>query len=379
MAPGGESDQRARPERRVGGAIRIGRLFGIGVFVHWSFWLLIAFVIYLHAAQGATVWQIAEGVALIFAIFACVVLHECGHALAARRYGIGTRSITLMVIGGIASLERMPRKPSQELVVAVAGPMVNVVIAGVLFVGLLLVRGSVRQDEALLQAGGAYFDKLMWINVILVVFNMIPAMPMDGGRVLRALLAMKFGYERATRASARLAQTLAIGFAIVGFFWWQPLLIVIGVFVFFGAAAEAQMAIARSAIESLKVERAMMPDYLVIEPGARISDAIEALVTSRQSAFPVMEGNEVVAMLTREHIHKAAEAGEQDVPVMDYADRDFLRLSPDEPLVDAVDRLQQAEKSAALVEDDSGPVGILTREGVGELISLRASFKGRRG
>ncbi len=379
MAPGGQSEQRARPERRVGGAVRIGRLFGIGVFVHWSFWLLIGFVIYLHAAQGATLWQIAEGVALVLSIFACVVLHECGHALAARRYGIGTRSITLMVIGGIASLERMPRKPSQELVVAVAGPMVNVVIAGVLFVGLLLVRGHVRQDEALLQAGGAYFDKLMWINVILVVFNMIPAMPMDGGRVLRALLAMKFGYERATRASARLAQTLAIGFAIFGLLEHNPFLIIIGVFVFFGASAEAQMAISRSAIESLKVSRAMMPDYLVIEPGARISDAIEALVTSRQSAFPVMEGEEVIAMLTREHIHKAAEAGEENAPVTDYADRDFLRVSPDEPLVDAVDRLQQAEKGAALVEENGSPVGILTREGVGELISLRASFKGRRG
>lgn len=373
MAPSGQHEERARPQRRVGGAIRIGKLFGIGVFIHWSFWLLIGFVIYLHAAQGANLAQVAEGVALVFSIFACVVLHECGHALAARRYGIGTRSITLMVIGGIASLERMPRKPTQELVVAAAGPMVNVAIACVLFVGLLLVRGGVRQDEALLQAGGAFFDKLVWINVILVVFNMIPAMPMDGGRVLRALLAMKFGYERATRASARLAQTLAVGFGILGLYEGNPLLIIIGVFVFFAASAEAQMAIARSAIESLKVERAMMPDYLVIDAEARISDAIEALVTSRQSAFPVMEGDTVRGLLTRERIHKAAESGREGDPVLDHADASFLQLSPSDSLVDAVDRLNQEEKSAAMVFENGTPIGLLTRESVNELISLRSA------
>lgn len=216
---------------------KLGTLAGIGVYLHWSFWLLPAWI--LMSAGGGLAGAVGL-VLFVFAIFGCVVLHELGHALMARHYGIGTRDITLYPIGGVASLERMPRRPSQELAIALAGPAVNVVIAGVLF-GILLVAGIGTQGLVFNVAGGSILLNLLAVNVALVVFNMLPAFPMDGGRVLRAFLAMRVPYLRATEIAVRVGQGVAIILAVIGMRTGGTMLF-IALFIFLAARAELAMA-----------------------------------------------------------------------------------------------------------------------------------------
>ncbi|MBI2480705.1 MAG: site-2 protease family protein [Planctomycetia bacterium] len=216
---------------------KLGTLAGIGVYLHWSFWLLPVWV--LLSAGGGLAGAVGS-MLFVFAIFGCVVLHELGHALMARQYGIGTRDITLYPIGGVASLVRMPRRPSQELAIAVAGPAVNVVIAGVLF-GILVVAGISMQGSTFSLVGGSFLLNLLAVNVFLVVFNMLPAFPMDGGRVLRAFLAMRKPYVRATEIAVRVGQGVAISLGLIGLMTGGTLLFV-ALFVFLAAQAELAMA-----------------------------------------------------------------------------------------------------------------------------------------
>jgi Zn-dependent protease len=216
---------------------KIANLAGIGVYLHWSFWVLPAWIL-LSAGGGLT--GALGSVLFVFAIFGCVVLHELGHALMARHYGIGTRDITLYPIGGVASLERIPRRPSQELAIALAGPAVNVVIAGTLF-GALLVAGVGTQGPTFSLVGGSFLLNLLAVNVALVVFNMLPAFPMDGGRVLRAFLAMRVPYLRATEIAVRVGQGVAIVLGLLGL-WTGGTLLFVALFVFLAAQAELAMA-----------------------------------------------------------------------------------------------------------------------------------------
>jgi Zn-dependent protease len=213
---------------------KIGEFRGIGVYMHATFLILIGFIVLSHWSAGSSVGKTLEGVGFILALFACVVLHEFGHALMAARYGIKTRDITLLPIGGLARLERMPDKPLQELWVALAGPAVNVVIAAALFV-LLQFTSAWAPLEQLSVASGPFLQRLMVVNVILVVFNMLPAFPMDGGRVLRALLATRLEYTRATQIAASIGQSMALVFGFLGFFY-NPFLMFIALFVWIGAA-----------------------------------------------------------------------------------------------------------------------------------------------
>ena len=216
---------------------KMANLAGIGVYLHWSFWLLPAWI--LLSAGGGLAGAVGS-VLFVFAIFGCVVLHELGHALMARHYGIGTRDITLYPIGGVANLERMPRRPSQELAIALAGPAVNVVIAGTLF-GTLLVAGVGAQGPSFSLVGGSFLLNLLAVNVALVVFNMLPAFPMDGGRVLRAFLAMRMSYLRATEIAVRVGQGVAIALGLLGL-WTGGTLLFVALFVFLAARAELAMA-----------------------------------------------------------------------------------------------------------------------------------------
>ncbi len=216
---------------------RLGTVAGIGVFIHWSFWLLPAWIV-LSASGG--LGGAISSVLFVFAIFGCVLLHELGHALTARHFGIGTRDITLYPIGGVASLARIPRRPSQELAIAVAGPAVNVVIAGILL-AFLLVAGVGTQGWIFTLSGGSFLVNLMLVNVALVAFNMLPAFPMDGGRVLRAFLAMRMPYLRATEIAVRVGLLVALVMGIAGLFS-AGTLIFVALFVFLAAQAELAMA-----------------------------------------------------------------------------------------------------------------------------------------
>ena len=212
---------------------KLGTLAGIGVYVHWSFWLLPIWIL-LWAGGGIST------VLFVFAIFGCVILHELGHALTARRFNIGTRDITLYPIGGVASLDRIPRRPAQELAIALAGPAVNVVLAAALFVLLIIFRAGTRELPFTF-TGGSFVENLLLVNVALVVFNMLPAFPMDGGRVLRAFLAMWIPYLRATEIAVRVGQAMALILGMAGLFTGGTLIFV-ALFVFLAAQAELTMA-----------------------------------------------------------------------------------------------------------------------------------------
>ncbi len=217
----------------MSGSMRLGTFSGIPVYVHWTFLLLLGFVALSQLVATGSLMVALSGVAFVAMIFACVVLHEFGHALAARRFGIGTRDVTLLPIGGIARLDRMPTNPGQELRVALAGPAVNLGIAALLGIWLLMTSPG--------PYGGYFASRLLSVNLALVAFNMLPAFPMDGGRVLRALLAKRIGHLDATEIAAKIGRGLAVVFGIVGLLW-NPMLILIAVFVWFGAGQEAAMA-----------------------------------------------------------------------------------------------------------------------------------------
>jgi Zn-dependent protease len=220
-------------------SLKLGRVAGIDIYVHWTFFLLLAWVAYLHIAAGEGTNLILTGVAFVVALFGCVVLHKLGHALMAQRFGCRTRDISLLPIGGVARLEQIPEIPWQEFLVAVAGPAVNVAIAIVLL-GILLFAGWAYQFTEVALVGGAFLAKLMWVNIGLVLFNMLPAFPMDGGRVLRALLATTMSRVQATHIAARVGQAMAILFAIGGFISGNWSLLLIAFFVYLGAEGEAQ-------------------------------------------------------------------------------------------------------------------------------------------
>lgn len=220
------------------GSWRLGKIAGIDVFVHATFFMLLAWAAlaaYLPSGRAAAA---AGGVASILLVFGVVVLHELGHALTARRFGIATRDITLLPIGGVSRLEHMPEAPGQELQVALAGPAVNVALAGAAYAAFLALGSGTVGHVSL--TDGSFLGRLFAVNVSLAVFNLIPAFPMDGGRVFRALLALRMDRDRATEVAARTGQALALVFGLVGLFW-NPMLLLIALFVWMGAAQEARL------------------------------------------------------------------------------------------------------------------------------------------
>jgi Zn-dependent protease len=288
------------------GSWRLGELAGIDIYVHWSFLILPA-VIGLSSFGSGGLAAAVGSVLFVLAIFGCVVLHELGHALAARRYGIGTRNITLLPIGGVANLERMPRQPRQELAIALAGPAVNAVIAAGIYLGLYVLGGAGQ----LLSAGllsGTFLERLMWANVALGIFNLLPAFPMDGGRVLRALLALRLPHARATDIAAGVGQAMALAFLVLGLFGnWT--LIFIAMFVFLAGRAEAQMARAQAAAQGIYLDEVRQQPVSTVRSDARIEEVARQLLFSSQRDFPVIQNGRLVGVIAASDVLAAMANG----------------------------------------------------------------------
>ena len=354
---------------------RIGTFAGIGVYVHATFLILIAWVGFAQWQVTQDVWTAVVGVLFILALFGCVVLHEFGHALTARRFGIRTRDITLLPIGGIARLERMPSDPRQELWVALAGPAVNVVIAAVIFVVLML-RGPLSGIETMTVTGGAFFERLMVVNVFLVLFNLLPAFPMDGGRVLRALLAMRMDYAHATQTAASIGQGMALLFGFVGLFT-NPFLIFIALFVWIGAGQEATMTQMKSVLEGIPVDRVTITQFQTLAPEDSLGRAVDLLLAGAQQDFPVVRDRAVVGILTRADLLAALARQEQAAPVASVMRRDF-DVAESSEMVDAVlQRLQERDCHTVPVLRHGELVGLVTMDNVGEFVSVQAAMGNR--
>ena len=360
-------------------SFRLARIAGIDIRIHFTFFLLLAWIGYAHYIRGgaAGMWQ---GILFICALFLCVLLHELGHAFAAARYGIKTPDITLLPIGGVARLQRMPDQPVQELVVAVAGPLVNVVIAGAITLGLGAATGF-SADLRLDDPRTPMLLQLRNVNVLLVLFNLIPAFPMDGGRVLRALLAMWTSYGRATAIAAGIGQFMAFLFALGGLLGGNPLLLLIALFVYMGAGQEAAFTQMREAARNASVADAMITDFRMLPAAATLGEAVDALLSTSQREFPVTDdAGAVVGVLTREDLIAGLKRSDAAAPVGGAMRGGVPTVRAGASLEDAFRTMADGAAPVVMVLDGRGkPVGMITAENVGELMMVQSAMGERLG
>lgn len=351
---------------------RVGKIAGIDVFIHATFLLLIAFVVLTHWIPNRDPGKTIEGVVFILALFGCVLLHELGHALAARKYGVRTRDITLLPIGGVARLERMPEKPIQELWVALAGPAVNLAIALALLPVVLFVSGA-EPLGSLSVTAGPMLERLLVANVFLVGFNLLPAFPMDGGRVLRAMLAMRLPYARATKIAGSIGQGMALLFGFAGLFG-NPFLLFIAFFVWIGATQETAAAQLKSVTSGVPVREAMMTDYHTLSPTDTLARATDYVLRGSQEDFPVADNGRIVGILTKSDLIAALAKHGQHFKVGDAMHRSFEVVEETEMLDSAVSRLHQCNCHTLAVTRHGTLVGMITMDNLAELMMIRSAL-----
>ena len=362
----------------MGSSFKIGRLLGIDVKVHWTFFLLLAFFAYAGYQGSGTIAGALVATLVIVALFLCVLLHEFGHSIVAQRLGIEVPDITLLPIGGVARLKTIPERPWDEVKIAIAGPLVNVVLAPIFFAVALALGTSPLDPANILQGGGSVgqvFSYLGLINVALVVFNLIPAFPMDGGRVLRGLLATRLGAVRATDIASAVGQVFAVGFFLVGILGGNFFLALIAVFIFFGASGEAQMVRQREMTRGLQVSDVMGTKRRMetVTPYHTFGQVLDSVIHGYQEDFPVVgEDGRLVGMITRNEIMAAAHSPERFANVRDLMKTDVPTISPDADLfTDGSRVLQESGLRAIPVVKAGDLVGMLTMDDVGQAALLR--------
>ncbi len=351
-------------------SLTIGRFGGTAVKIHVTFLLLLAWIGFSAWQQGGPA-AARDSLVFIILIFVCVVLHEFGHILVARRYGIQAPEVTLLPIGGVASLQALPEKPSQEFAIAIAGPAVNFVIALVLLA--VLGQFNAADLQRLDDPRVSLIARLADANLFLAIFNLIPAFPMDGGRVLRALLAMELGRARATRIAASIGQAFAFGLGFLGLFG-NPLLIFIAIFVYVAAAGEAQMTAIHESARGLTVGQAMETRFASLAANARLADAVDALLATAQHEFPVVDAfSKPIGLVTREDIFAALKDQDRDAAVAGFMRAPIETLRAEAPLDATVDRfLQQGAPADCVVDRDGVLVGVLGRQNLAEMMMIKS-------
>jgi len=355
-------------------SFKLGRFLGIDVFVHFTFLILLVVIGIAHWLPERSLATALSGMLFFALLFLCVLLHEYGHALMARRFGVGTRDITLLPIGGVARLERIPEKPVQELWVALAGPAVNVVIA-LLLTAWLTLQNAWEPLSTLGIADGSLVERLLAVNFGLVIFNMLPAFPMDGGRVLRAVLAMRMDHARATKIAATVGKTLAVLFAIYGMFA-NPMLILIAYFVWSGASQEASVAQVKAVISGAYVRDAMVTQFHTVTVHTTLREMIVLMLSGAQRDFPVVKRESVIGMLVHTDILAAIQGSELETPVAAIMRTDIPTLNESE-LLDAVLLREREDENMSLpVLNDGVLVGMLTAENIHEYFIIRDAHRG---
>jgi Zn-dependent protease len=348
----------------------IGRIGDTEVKVHLTFLLFLVWWAVGGYQQAGTSGAFAAALWLL-AVFGCILLHEFGHIFMARRFGVRTPDVILLPIGGVARLERIPEEPKQELLIALAGPAVTTAIALILY-GIIRLSGT---DAGLgdLSPGRPFLALLMNVNVYLLLFNLIPAFPMDGGRVLRALLASRMGIVRGTRVAGTLGQTLALVGGLYGITAQHPFLILIAFFVFLGATAETQAVETRAAGDGLQVSQIMVTDFRTIPVYATLSDAVNLLLSGEQREFPVVDNNgRIEGILTRDNLIKGLSKSGPGASVADAMTPEVPVVPPTLGFQEALERLRSSRLPALPVIDPAGAlVGLLTSDNIADLLLVQ--------
>jgi Zn-dependent protease/CBS domain-containing protein len=357
----------------MGWSLKIGTVAGTAVRIHITFLLFLAWIFGVSYISGGAqaAWS---GLLFLVLLFLCVLLHEFGHIFTARAFGVSTPDVILLPIGGVARLERIPEKPSEEFLVAIAGPAVNVVIAGL----LVVLAGANLQFGHLVSLEGtdaSLVDRLANVNLYLALFNLIPAFPMDGGRVLRALLATRLGYVHATEIAAMIGQGVAFLLGFLGLFD-NPLLIFIAIFVYLAASSEAHLVAIRAMSRGVPVTAAMMTQFATLTPDEHVDAAVETLLRTSQSEFPVVDGtSRPVGVLARNDLIRALKERGPDARIADAMTARIPTLSKSRCLEDAFRLLQEKSVPAVGIIDASGRlVGLVTAETVGEMLMLHRAM-----
>ena len=353
----------------MGWSFRIARIAGTDVKVHVTFLLLLGF----YALRGGAVVAL-----LILAIFGCVLLHEVGHIMMARRFGIRTPDVLLLPIGGLARLERMPEEPRQELLIAIAGPAVTLAIAVLLYAALAAGGGAPELRTLYTAPTTSFVAELYRINVVLLVFNLIPAFPMDGGRVLRALLSRRVGAVRATRIAAGIGQAAAFGLGFLGISTGNLILVLIAFFIFLGAGAEATAVETKAAGAGIRVREMMVTDFRALPVHATLADAAALLLAGEQREFPVVDNvGALEGLLTRDNLIQGLSARGPGAIVDQAMTRGVAAIPPDLDFASALERLRESRLPALPVVDGGRLVGLLTTENINDLLLVRRATRGR--
>ena len=350
---------------------RVATIAGTEIKVHVTFVLFILWVAFsTYSISGA---EAALQVTLFFlALFVCIVLHEFGHITMARRFGVRTPDVILLPIGGVARLERIPDQPKQEFLIALAGPLVTLAIAIFLYI-LVLLTGDQPSLSDPVVANSSFLVRLMAVNVYLLLFNLLPAFPMDGGRLLRSVLASRVGLVRATRIAATLGQTLAVVGGLYGITQSAPILALVAFFVFVGANAEAAAVEARVVGQNLRVEQMMVTNFATIPVHAPLSQAVELLLTSEQREFPVVDNyGRTEGLLTRDNLIRGLSQKGPNSTVAEAMTPDVPTVTPSTGFQEAMDRLRDSRLPALPVVDAKGAlVGLLTLDNITDLLLIR--------
>jgi Zn-dependent protease len=374
----------------MGGSLKLARLWGIEIQVHWSFILILVYGAFIYSLGPASpLIGAIYGVLVILLLFACVVLHELGHALTAKYFHVNVPYITLLPIGGVAQLERMPRRPWQEFLIAIAGPAVNFVLAilllpvAILVVGMTMRTGTLNSvgDILLMMQRPGLGNLLIYLtatNVLLGVFNLLPAFPMDGGRILRALLAMSLPYVRATRIAVLVGRGMAVLFALWGIMGGGIFLLLIAFFVYIGGRGELEAVESRYILKDFKARQALNQGVKTLYVGEPVSKAVNLIMTTYQADFPVLDmAHNYVGVFTRSQLVHALREGnaEQRVADLMVPARDVPILTPEASLADVWDCLMENRSRVVAIKEHGRFLGLLTLEDMSEVIQVMGAAK----
>ncbi|MBI5124456.1 MAG: site-2 protease family protein [Candidatus Omnitrophica bacterium] len=344
------------------GSIRLFTVFGISINIHITFLLLV--VLFL---SGGIKWFV-----LMIGVFCFVTLHEICHSLVAKHYGIQVREITLLPIGGVASMASMPEKPSQEFFISIAGPLFNLIVVAVLYIPLKNILGAQALFHRPLSTATwpLTLSYLYWINLILAVFNLIPAFPMDGGRVLRSLLAQKIGYQRATKIAVNLGHIFALGFAYFGIVGFNIILIAIAIFIYVAASNEELQVNVKETLKKFKVKDILSVDFFTLNPDTTLAKVLELIFHSHQEDFAVVEADTLVGFVTRQDIINGIHTLGMQAAVKNVMRRKFPTLTENDSLIKAQGLMEENSIRAVPVIKGGRVIAVVTLEDIGRIYSI---------